>query len=187
MRVWLERHQAADELLIRCFKSHAKRRGLTYRQALDEALCHGWIDGVRHALDDDSFCVRFTPRRATSAWSRVNVARFGQLRRAGRVRPAGLAAFRNGRRSSYSFENRPRQLAPVFLERLEADRRAWPFFEAQPPWYRRVCAFWVMSAKRPQTRERRLQALIERCRQQRRVAPLETPGARATRRQESLP
>jgi uncharacterized protein YdeI (YjbR/CyaY-like superfamily) len=159
-RAWLARHHAAArELFVRCSKAHA-RAGLTYREALDEALCMGWIDGVRHGLDEVSFSVRFTPRKPRSAWSRVNIERYRELDAEGRVRPAGQRAFEGGVPSRYSFEARPVALAPACLRRFRSHPRAWRYFGAQPPWYRRTSSFWVMSAKKPQTRERRLATLI---------------------------
>jgi uncharacterized protein YdeI (YjbR/CyaY-like superfamily) len=163
-REWLERHGGSQsELHLRCYKTHARHRGLTYRQALDEALCFGWIDAVRRSLDEDSFTQRFTPRKAESYWSAVNVRRFHELEAEGRVSAAGREAF--ARRSEkikgrYSFESRPRALAPAYLKKLRANPRAWRFYESQPPWYRRTTAFWIMSAMRPETRARRLDILI---------------------------
>jgi uncharacterized protein YdeI (YjbR/CyaY-like superfamily) len=177
-RAWLEKHHArATELLVRCRKVGAAGRGVTYREALDEALCLGWIDGVRRAVDEDSFSVRFTPRKARSGWSAVNIARARQLEAEGRMHAAGLAAFRAREMPQYSYESRPLALAPACLARLRARPRAWRFFEAQPPWYRRSCAFWVMSAKRPETRARRLDVLIESSEQKKAVPPLKRPGS----------
>lgn len=163
---------------MRCAKVRAGR-GLTYRQALDEALCLGWIDGVRHGLDDSSFSVRFTPRRPRSAWSTVNIRRFRELEAEGRVRAAGQRAFDSGVKSAYSFERPPLALAPAFRRRLAASRRASRFFDAQPPWYRRRCSWWVMSARTPATRERRLAALIASSERGEAVTPLKRPGPRA--------
>lgn len=180
-RAWLARHHTTtDELFVRCAKV-ATGRGLTYRQALDEALCMGWIDGVRHALDAASFSVRFTPRQARSAWSAVNVRRYKELDAEGRVRPQGRAAFEAGTKSRYSFESRRQALAPAFVRRFRANARAWSFFGAQPPWYRRTCSFWVMSAKRPATRERRLARLIALSARGEGVPPLKTKAAKLER------
>ena len=153
---------------------------MTYRQALDEALCLGWIDGVRRSLDEASFSVRFTPRKPKSAWSAVNIARVGGLRAEGRMHPAGLAAFGARVKTGYSYESRPQALAPAFLRKLRASARARRFFEAQPPWYRRTCAFWVMSAKQAETRARRLQVLIASSEKKESVAPLKRPATRPT-------
>lgn len=165
---------------MRCAKV-GSGRGLTYREALDEALCMGWIDGVRRALDATSFSVRFTPRRPRSAWSTVNVRRYGQLLEEGRVRAPGREAFAARVKSAYSFESRPQALPPAFVRRLRDNPRAWRFFEAQPPWYRRTCCFWVMSARQPETRERRLSRLIALSERGEGVPPLKTRAVGAAR------
>ena len=164
-RAWLERHHAtATELDVRLWKTHAKHRGMGYLEALDEALCFGWIDGVRRSVDADSFRIRFTPRKKGSRWSLVNVRHVERLEKEGRMRAAGRAAFRardpNDVRR-YSFETEPVALSPAFARKFRASGRAWRYFESTPPWYRRVATYWVMSAKREETRERRLAELIE--------------------------
>jgi uncharacterized protein YdeI (YjbR/CyaY-like superfamily) len=182
-RAWLARHHgSATELVVRCYKVHAKARGITYAQALDEALCAGWIDGVRRSVDADSFSVRFTPRRAKSIWSAVNIKRAGELEAAGRMRPPGLAAFRartEGHSRRYSFEAPPLELPAGFTRRLRANRRAHAYFESQPPWYRRTSTFWVMSAKREETRERRLEMLIACSEKNTPIPPLRRPSSPA--------
>jgi uncharacterized protein YdeI (YjbR/CyaY-like superfamily) len=184
-RAWLEKHHAsATELEVRLFKVHAAHRGMGYVEALDEALCFGWIDGVRHSIDADCHQVRFTPRRPGSRWSLVNIRHAKRLEAAGRMHAAGLAAFRNRDEQDsrrYSFEARSVALSAAFARKFRAARRAWAFFEAQAPWYRRVCTHWIMSAKRPETRERRLASLIELSENQRPLPGLERavrkPGA----------
>lgn len=141
----------------------------------------GWIDGVRRSVDATSFSVRFSPRKPKSAWSTVNITRFGQLQKEGRVHPAGLAAFQARVKTQYSYENRPQALAPAYVRKFRANQRAWRFFDAQPPWYRRTCAFWVMSAKQPETRERRLALLITISGQQKGIPPLKPGPARRGR------
>ena len=163
-RTWLSKHHAnSPALLVRVHRNHAAHRGITYAQALDEALCFGWIDGVRRSLDGDSFSIRFSPRRPGSIWSRVNVSHVKRLIKAGRMTGPGLAAFqaRDPRRTAlYSFENRPSKLAPALSRRFRSKKRAWEYFQRQAPWYRRTSIYWVMSAKREDTRERRLGILI---------------------------
>lgn len=177
-RAWLEEHHGSvNELFVRCWKTQARHKGMTYREALDEALCLGWIDGVRRSVDGASFSVRFTPRKAKSAWSAVNIARAGQLQKAGRLHPKGLAAFQARVKPQYSYESRPRALAPAYLKKFRANRLAWRFFEAQPPWYRRTTAFWVMSAKQAETRARRLDVLIASSEQQKAIPPLKGRSA----------
>jgi uncharacterized protein YdeI (YjbR/CyaY-like superfamily) len=165
-RAWLEKNHATEkELILRCYKVHAKDRGIGYRESLDEALCFGWIDGVRHGLDDDSFTTRYTPRKSKSYWSKVNIKRANELEAEGRMHPAGLAAFRARAgiaHAPYSFESPPMQLTPAFERKFRANKSAWAFFQAQAPWYKRTGVFWVMSAKKDETRERRLAALFDR-------------------------
>lgn len=164
-RGWLRRHHAsAPELVVRCWRAHARERGLTYPEALDEALCCGWIDGVRRRVDEDSFSTRFTPRRPNSIWSAVNIRRFHELEAQGRVQAAGRAAFArrtDARSRRYSFESKPVELETGLAARLRRNRRAWTFFQAQPPGYRRTSIFWVMEARREETRLRRLGILID--------------------------
>lgn len=163
-RTWLATHHATTpELVVRLFKTSAAHRGLVYPQALDGALCFGWIDGVRRSFDAESFTIRFTPRKARSIWSRVNVAHVERLIAAGRMAPPGLAAYAardDARTGIYSFERRAATLAPAYARAFRAETRAWTFFQGEAPWYRRTCAYWVMSAKREETRAKRLAQLI---------------------------
>jgi uncharacterized protein YdeI (YjbR/CyaY-like superfamily) len=167
LRSWLTKHHATEsELMLQCFKIHAGARGVTYKQALDEALCFGWIDGVRRRLDHDSFSVRFSPRTPRSVWSRVNVGHVERLLREGRMMKPGLAAFRarDAKRTAvYSFENRPKAFPPALEKAFRSQGPAWAFFMDQAPWYRRTTTYWVMSAKREETRVRRFEALVECC------------------------
>lgn len=175
-RAWLSRnHSKATELAVRCFKAGASEQGMTYRQALDEALCYGWIDGVRHRIDDVSFRVRFTPRKPKSIWSQVNLARVEELIAEGRMAAPGLAAFRSrdqARTGLYSFERETMTLAPAFAREFREHKKAWSYFQTQPPWYRRTSVFWVMSAKREETRARRLRSLIACSAEGKRIGPL---------------
>jgi uncharacterized protein YdeI (YjbR/CyaY-like superfamily) len=164
-RQWLERqHAAAREILLGFHRKSAGRPGLSYAEALEEALCFGWIDGVRKNRDATSYTIRFTPRKAGSIWSNVNVAHVARLTELGRMRPAGLAAFaaRSAAKTGvYSFEaKQPKAFSPAFAKRFRADAAAWAAFCRQPAWYRRKATWWVMSAKQSATRERRLERLI---------------------------
>jgi uncharacterized protein YdeI (YjbR/CyaY-like superfamily) len=166
LRAWLERHHASEsELIVGFYKKGSGRPSITWPEAVDQALCFGWIDSVRRRVDDASYCNRFTPRKARSTWSAVNVKRMKELIAEGLVVPAGLAAFErraDDRTAIYSYEQRRNaKLEPEQEQRLRADERAWLHFEAQPPSYRRAAIHWVTSAKRPETRERRLAQLIE--------------------------
>jgi uncharacterized protein YdeI (YjbR/CyaY-like superfamily) len=163
-RRWLAKNHASQtELWLGMYKKASGKRGITYREALDEALCFGWIDGVRKSLDDDSFVQRFTPRKAKSYWSAVNTKRAKELIADKRMAPAGLMAFEardTTLTAKYSFEREAAQFDAAQLKRFKADRQAWSFFEAQPPGYRKLMAFRVVSARKPETRARRLDELI---------------------------
>lgn len=175
-RKWLAKnHDKVPVLWIAFWKAHTGKRELTYDQAVDESLCHGWIDGLKHARDADSYQIRFTPRKARSIWSTVNLKKMEKLAAAGRLAKPGIAVFEGRDRSRaglYSTDNRHVVLSPEFEKRFRAKKTAWKFFEAQPPGYRRVAAFWVMSAKKEETRERRLATLMEDSASGRRIAPL---------------
>ncbi len=160
-REWLQRHhRSATELVVRCYKTARAERGITYRQALDEALCFGWIDGVRRGVDESTFAVRFTPRRARSGWSQVNLRHAARLQAQGRMQAAGLAALRRRAVPADSYESLPRVLSGAFLQRLRASREAWRFFQSQPAGYRRTTVLWVLSARRPATQEARFAVLL---------------------------
>ena len=177
LREWFEHHHdQADELLVGYWKKHTGRTGVSHTEAIEQALCFGWIDSVGRRIDEDRYQVRFTPRRRGSVWSAVNVATIARLTEQGLMRPAGLAAF-EGRRpdrvASYSYEQpADARLDDEQLARLRADDRAWTWFSAQPPAYRRAAVHWVVSARREDTRERRLQQLISDSAAGRRVPPL---------------
>jgi uncharacterized protein YdeI (YjbR/CyaY-like superfamily) len=161
---WLERHhETEDEVFVGYWKKHTGKPSLTWSEAVDQALCFGWIDGRLNRIDDERHMQRFTPRRPGSNWSKVNVEKVAKLTEAGLMRPAGLAAFERRDRDRvgvYSFENDAR-LAPEYEARLRANRAAADYFDSRPPWYRRTAIHLVMSAKREETRERRLARLIE--------------------------
>jgi len=163
-RAWLAKHHGTEtELMLRLYKVHAASKGITYLQALDEALCYGWIDGVRRSLDADSFTQRFTPRTATSIWSRVNIAKVESLINAGRMAEPGLKRYRERdpkRAGLYSFERAAMEFSPALARQFKASTAAWKYFQAQPPGYKRLLTFFVMSPKQDATRERRLARLI---------------------------
>jgi uncharacterized protein YdeI (YjbR/CyaY-like superfamily) len=164
-RNWLEKHHLkAIELLVGFHKKDSGRPSITYPEARDQALCFGWIDGVRRALDESSYTIRFTPRKPRSIWSIVNIKRVEEMTKLGQMSPAGLKAFesRDEKRSGiYSFENRQSQLSPAYEEEFRANQKAWRFFQNMPPWYRRTAVFRVMSAKREETQLKRLRELIK--------------------------
>lgn len=176
-RTWLERyHRTRRELHVGFHKRHTGRPSLTWPEAVDEALCFGWIDGVRRRLDDARYTIRFTPRNPKSTWSAVNLKRIRALRMAGRMRPAGLRVFlqRDRKKSGqYSFEQRRTiRLSPALARRLRANAAAWTFFRRQAPWYQRTASFWVVSAKREATRLKRLAILIDYSARGRPIPPL---------------
>lgn len=179
LRRWLSaNHARKAELFIGFYKKGSGRRGITYQEALDEALCYGWIDGVRRSVDAESYTNRFTPRKPRSNWSQVNLRRVAELIEAGRMAPPGLAAYERrdpSRVNRYSFERETAELAPAQRKAFRARPEAWRFFQAQPPYYRRLTAFWVISAKKEETRQRRLTALIESSARGQRV-PLVKPA-----------
>jgi uncharacterized protein YdeI (YjbR/CyaY-like superfamily) len=179
-RSWLERHHAdRRELLVGFYKKGSGRPSITWPESVDEALCFGWIDGVRRSLGEDAYTIRFTPRQARSTWSAVNVRRAGELIEEGRMTPAGLAAFEargDDRTAIYSYEQRRAATLEADQEqRFRAATEAWEWFQARPPSYRRAAIHWVTSAKRPETRERRLQTLIEDSAAGRPIGPLTRP------------
>jgi uncharacterized protein YdeI (YjbR/CyaY-like superfamily) len=163
-RKWLEKnHNRETELLVRFHRVNSGQGGLTYRQALDQALCFGWIDGLRKRYDAGSYTVRFSPRIAGSIWSLINTKRMEELIKLDCVHDSGLAVFekRHKKKSrNYSYEVGRCRLARSFENQFRATPTAWEFYQAQAPWYRRVSCYWVMSAKKEETRLRRLAQLI---------------------------
>ncbi len=178
-RRWLARnHAQADEHWVGFYKRSSKRASFPWPEAVDEALCFGWIDGIRKNVDELSYTIRFTPRRPNGIWSNRNIRRVRELTKRGLVQPSGLKVFeaRNQKRSGvYSFEQKSHKLDPTYEHRLKANRKAWAFFQARPPWYRRTASYWVMSAKKEETRLRRLVTLIEDSAKGRTIAPLTRP------------
>lgn len=173
-RVWLAKnHDRADSLWVGYYRKDSGRRSITWPESVDEALCFGWIDGIRKKVDEVSYKIRFTPRRAKSVWSAVNIGRVSALTREGRMEAAGHAAFvrrdeTNSRR--YSFENRATAKLTAEDERkFKRDPAAWKFFQTQPPGYQRIAAWWIISARRTETRRARLKRLIATSRARRRI------------------
>ena len=172
-RRWLEvNHTRLSELWVGFFKKDSGNGGLTYAEAVDEALCFGWIDGLKKRVDELSYTHRFTPRKPKSNWSRINIQHVERLKKAGRMTPAGLEAYaaREPERSGvYSFENAPRKLAAADEKQFKSDKTAWEFFQRQPPGYQRLAIWWVVNAKKPGTRARRLGQLIAESRKAHRL------------------
>ena len=159
-RKWLDRHHASSsELIVGYYKVDSGKASMTWPESVDQALCYGWIDGVRRRIDDVSYCIRFTPRKRGSKWSDVNLKKVATLKRKGLMRPAGLAAYEArvvGRRAGYAYEEETRPLSPEMERRFRANKKAWAFFEQQPPSFRKKVLHWLTSAKREETRQRRL-------------------------------
>ena len=174
-RAWLEEHHAdATELWMGLFKKHVSPRGLTWEDAVPEALCFGWIDSRAERIDDESVRQRWTPRRRTSVWSQVNIDLVAKLTEEGRMRPAGLAAFAHrkpGRSGIYAYENADRDLPTEYTRLLQANPRARHFWSEATPSYRKVAKNWVMSAKQEATRARRMAELVDDCAAGRLIKP----------------
>jgi uncharacterized protein YdeI (YjbR/CyaY-like superfamily) len=188
-RSWLEAHHTTEtELWVGYHKKATGRPSITHPEAVDQALCFGWIDGVRRSVDADSYTNRFTPRTARSNWSAVNIKRVGELIELGLMTPAGLRAFEArdpSRINVYSSEQHAVALDPAYEEQLRANAAAWAFFQAQPPSYRRPAIHWVMSAKKEETRLKRLATLIDDSANGRRIGPLTRPADRAKQSSDS--
>lgn len=166
-RAWLdEHHDTAPELWVGYYKRGVPKISMSYREAVEEALCYGWIDGIGKRIDDEVHTNRFTPRRKTSIWSAVNIAKVAELRAVGRMHEAGIRAFeeRDRRKDAiYAYENAPQEFPPDWQARFEADTVAWTYWQSRTPSYRRTVTYWVMSAKQAATRERRFETLIADC------------------------
>jgi uncharacterized protein YdeI (YjbR/CyaY-like superfamily) len=164
-REWLEEnHQTEKEVLVGYFKMSTKKPSMSWSDSVDEAICFGWIDGVRRSIDEDSYCIRFTPRNPKSNWSAVNIKKVEEMISQGRMKPAGMAIFERraeAKSAIYSYENRPEKLDPTLETRFQEHPQAWSFFTLQPPSYQKTLVYWVMSAKQESTRISRLDKLIE--------------------------
>lgn len=165
-REWLEANHAAElELQVGFYKKNSGRFNFSWSEAVDQAICYGWIDGVRNAVDDVSYTVRFTPRKARSIWSAVNIKKVEELTRLGLMKPAGIAAFerRDKKKSAiYAYEQKNAALGEDYEARFRANAKAWEFFERQTAYYRRQSTWWVTSAKQEETRLKRLDKLISK-------------------------
>ena len=182
LRAWFEaNHESATQLWLGYHRKRTGRPSVTWQEVVDQELCFGWIDSVRYSLDGDRSAQRITPRRSGSVWSAINIKRFQELEQMGMVHPNGRAAFdkRDEAKSRiYSYENRSRGFDAATEAAFRKNRTAWKFFEAQAPSYRRTASFWVMSAKRDETKKRRLEKLIATSRAAQRLAPFVSPSRR---------
>lgn len=173
----MEHHADAAELLVGFYKVGSGRPSLTWPQSVDQALCFGWIDGIRRRIDDQRYSIRFSPRRPGSIWSAINIRRGDELTTEGLMHPAGLAALKRRKDSKsriYSYEQQGKQatLGPPYAALLKANPKAWKFYQTSAPWYRRTTSWWVMSAKQEATRLRRLKTLVADSAAGRMIGPL---------------
>jgi uncharacterized protein YdeI (YjbR/CyaY-like superfamily) len=163
-RNWLEKnHKTVTELLVGYYKVDSGLPSMTWSQSVDQALCFGWIDGIRRSIDDKRYCIRFTPRKPTSIWSKINIDKVGELKKKGLMHEMGLVAFNNRKNSKsgiYSFENRPAKLSDDLEAGFISNKTAWAFFISQAPSYKKMVTFWIMSARQEKTRLARLEKLI---------------------------
>ena len=172
-RRWLKsNHETAPELLVGFWKKGTGKPSIDWPQARDQALCFGWIDGVRKSLGDDAYTIRFTPRRKGSIWSKVNVDRFKALTADGQMTPAGEQAYEENKHKSglYSYEKPLAALEAVETRLFRKNKKAWNYWEAQPPGYRKLVLNWITTARKPDTRAKRLATLIEDSEAERRIA-----------------
>ena len=165
-------HKKEKELLVGFYKVGSGKPSMTWSESVDQALCFGWIDGVRKSFDDKSYTIRFTPRRQNSIWSKINIAKVKELTKKGLMQPAGLESFKHlkeHRTNIYSFEKAPSKFEPAYEKKLKANKAVWKYFTTQAPWYQKVMTHWVMSAKQEETRLRRLEKLINESSKEKRV------------------
>lgn len=164
-RKWLAaNHDKSKELWVGFYKKSSGKPSIDWPQSVDEALCFGWIDGVRKTIDEESYVIRFSPRKPSSIWSAVNIRNVERLIKEKRMQPAGLksyAARKEYRSGIYAYEQRPVELVEPYASKLKENKAAWKFFQSQPPYYRKTMTWWIVSAKREETRLQRLEKLIE--------------------------
>jgi len=172
-RNWLAaNHAKSKELWVGFYKKNSGKPSIDWSESVDEALCFGWIDGIRKSIDEESYMIRFTPRKPTSVWSAVNIRNVEKLMKENRMQPAGLKAFaarKENRSGIYSYEQRSAELVEPYQARFKRNKAAWKFFQAQPAWYRKQMNWRVISAKREETRIDRVDKLIEASAQGRRL------------------
>jgi uncharacterized protein YdeI (YjbR/CyaY-like superfamily) len=166
-RKWLAaNHAKAKELWVGFYKKDSGKPSITWPESVDEALCFGWIDGIRKTIDEESYKIRFTPRKPGSVWSAVNIRNVERLIKEKRMRAAGLKAYeakKEYRSGIYAYEQRPAELVEPYATKFKRNKKAWEFFQAQPPYYRKTMNWFIVSAKQEETRLKRLDILIEAC------------------------
>ena len=175
-REWLEKNHAKEsELLVGFYKVSSGKPSITWSQSVDEALCFGWIDGIRNSINPESYSIRFTPRKPGSAWSKINIQKVNELTIRGLMFPSGITAFNKRKENKsgiYSFDNRPEKLTCEFEKQFRNNKPAWNYFLSQAPSYRRTAIFWVMSPKQEITKQKRLNTLIKDCEKGQKIKPL---------------
>ncbi|MEW5797815.1 MAG: YdeI/OmpD-associated family protein [Bacteroidota bacterium] len=177
LRKWFEKnYKTAKEQWVGYYKTDSGKESITWSESVDQALCFGWIDGVRKGIDDISYTIRFTPRKPTSNWSKINIKKVAELKKQGLMTKEGLDLFENRdtkKSSLYSFEQRKNPKLPaVFIKKFKLNKKAWTYFSLQAPWYQRASTWWVISAKQDETRLKRFEQLISDCENERRIGPL---------------
>ena len=176
LRKWFEKnHNKAEELWVGYYKKSSGKLSITWQESVDEALCFGWIDSIRKSIDDESYTNRFTPRREGSTWSAVNTKRIKELIKLGLVKPSGLEVFnkRDKKKTNhYSFEQKEAKFPKEFEKKIKANKRAWNYFQKLPPYAKRLSTWWVISAKREETKIKRLEVLIRCSEEERKIPPL---------------
>jgi uncharacterized protein YdeI (YjbR/CyaY-like superfamily) len=172
-RQWLEEnHDKETEIIVGYYRVGSNKPSMTWSESVDEALCFGWIDGVRRKIDEESYCIRFTPRNPKSVWSAVNIKKIEELTAKGLMKPAGIAAFekrREDKSAIYAYENKPTEFPAEFEKIFRQNEKAWEFFEKQPNGYKRTIMYWVLSAKQEATQKSRLEKLIFESENERRM------------------
>ena len=172
-RKWLEQHhQTETELIVGFYKVKSGKSSMTWSESVDQALCFGWIDGIRRTIDSDSYSIRFTPRRRTSIWSPINIKKVEDLAREGLMKPEGLKAFSHRKEDQsgvYSYNKQPQKLDTTYENQFRENTVAWNFFMKQAPSYQKMITYWVMSAKKEKTRQSRLEKVIKESEAQKRV------------------
>lgn len=180
MRKWLEKnHDKAAEQWVGFYKKGSGKPSITWPESVDQALCFGWIDGVRKSIDEESYKIRFTPRKSKSIWSAVNIKRAGELRELGLMHTRGLEAYekRDEKLAQlYAYEQGAVTLDPVYEKKLQKNKKAWEFFQSQPPSYRKVAIWWIVRAKQEETRLRRLETLVSDSAAGRRIGAVLRPS-----------
>jgi uncharacterized protein YdeI (YjbR/CyaY-like superfamily) len=177
LRAWLQKNHAKEtELWVGMYKKHTGKPSVTWPEVVDQVLCFGWIDGIRKSIDEDAYMNRITPRRKGSNWSAINIKRVKELTKLGLMKPAGMKAFeaRDPKKANqYSFERESVTLTASQLKQFKANKKAWAFFETQPPSYRKIAAWYVLSAKQAATQQRRLEKLISDSERGERIGPMQ--------------